>query len=377
MNKHRGLSVGLCVSLFFLNLSSVSSAAPQIVGTKCAKAGSFRTAKNVKYQCKKSTNGLRWVTVSAGKKTIPVTPATPSTTTTIPIPKDAIAKKIYDLVVAAIGSATVSNSSIEYISEATGNENLESEAKQSALKAASLYAKLGMPLPPKTIVFFSQTDEGLRRLAVARGCEQLAIKNESLAGGGYAIGGTCNSGEPVVIAGRIQNWSRDQGATIGFHHVLPHELFHQWQMTNASFCVWWKCGNSDFPKWLYEGTPQVMARLVYWSWNQSKTPDEWLNYWYTAERPDMFSMCKSVQIESMIDPSGSFNPTGCAYSKGQIAVEVLIANYGGFESLIKLHTTKTTPGYKDFPNFFKSVTGREITEFYSEVNNYFVTRNWP
>ena len=120
-----------------------------------------------------------------------------------------------------------------------------------------------------------------------------------------------------------------------------------------------------------------MARLVYWSWNQSKTPDEWLNYWYTAERPDMFSMCKSVQIESMIDPSGSFNPTGCAYSKGQIAVEVLIANYGGFESLIKLHTTKTTPGYKDFPNFFKSVTGREITEFYSEVNNYFVTRNWP
>ena len=60
-----------------------------------------------------------------------------------------------------------------------------------------------------------------------------------------------------------------------------------------------------------------------------------------------------------------------------MAIEVLVANYGGFETLRRLHTAKTTPGPDDFKTYFKSVTGRDISEFYSEVNSYFLTRNWP
>ena len=85
MKKKRGLAVGLCVSLLFLNLSSSSSAASQITGTKCVKAGVFRTAKNVEYQCKKSAKGLRWVPISV--KNTPKTTTKPannaSTTTSI------------------------------------------------------------------------------------------------------------------------------------------------------------------------------------------------------------------------------------------------------------------------------------------------------
>ena len=76
MNKSLGVIVGFCLSLTLLNVSSVSSAAPQIVGTRCVKAGTFRTAKNVKYQCKKSAQGLRWVKASK-----PVTPINTTTTT--------------------------------------------------------------------------------------------------------------------------------------------------------------------------------------------------------------------------------------------------------------------------------------------------------
>ena len=73
MKKQFGLALGLCLSLSLLSVSSVSNAAPQVVGTKCVKAGSFRTTKNVRYRCKKSAQGLRWVTISAGnKKTTPV-----------------------------------------------------------------------------------------------------------------------------------------------------------------------------------------------------------------------------------------------------------------------------------------------------------------
>ena len=82
MKKHAGVVLGLCFSLTLLSVSSVSNAAPQIVGTKCVKVGTFRTAKNVKYQCKKSVKGLRWVTISA--KNSPTTITTTTTTTTIP-----------------------------------------------------------------------------------------------------------------------------------------------------------------------------------------------------------------------------------------------------------------------------------------------------
>jgi len=69
-------------------------------------------------------------------------------------------------------------------------------------------------------------------------------------------------------------------------------------------------------------------------------------------------------------------PSWCAYSKGQLAVEYLIANYGGLDTLRKLHTEKTTPGLSTFPNFFGSITGRPLTEFYSEVNYYFKAQGW-
>jgi len=89
MQRQRGLTVGLCVSLLFLNLSSSSSAASQITGTKCVKAGMFRTAKTVRYQCKKSAQGLRWVitsTTSTASTTTTSTSTSTSTTTSTTIP---------------------------------------------------------------------------------------------------------------------------------------------------------------------------------------------------------------------------------------------------------------------------------------------------
>ena len=80
MKKHFGVVLGLCLFLTLLSVSSVSSAAPQIVGSKCVKAGTFRTAKTVKYQCKKSAQGLRWVITSIKSTTTTTTLAKTTTT---------------------------------------------------------------------------------------------------------------------------------------------------------------------------------------------------------------------------------------------------------------------------------------------------------
>jgi M6 family metalloprotease-like protein len=90
MKRKFGFVLGVCLSVTLLGVSSVSSAAPQVQGTKCVKAGTFRTVKTVKYQCKKSAKGLRWV--RASKLIAPVNSTTNSksttTTTTIPLYSD-------------------------------------------------------------------------------------------------------------------------------------------------------------------------------------------------------------------------------------------------------------------------------------------------
>jgi M6 family metalloprotease-like protein len=86
MKRIIGVVFGICLSVTLLGVSSVSSAAPQVQGTKCVKAGTFRTVKNVKYQCKKSAKGLRWVRASKAIAPINSTTNSKSTTTTTTIP---------------------------------------------------------------------------------------------------------------------------------------------------------------------------------------------------------------------------------------------------------------------------------------------------
>jgi hypothetical protein len=66
----------------FGEAKNLNSNMPEIAGTKCSKVGIFRTAKSVKYQCKKSSNGLRWVATSSSA-------ANTTTTTLAPIYLDA------------------------------------------------------------------------------------------------------------------------------------------------------------------------------------------------------------------------------------------------------------------------------------------------
>ena len=381
MIKRQRVVLVLCLILGILNISSVSSAAPQIVGTKCAKAGTFRTAKNVKFQCKKSSQGLRWV-ITPTKSTTPTTNTTmiPTTTTsTIPVPVDEVARKIHDVALAATNNLAAAGAKIEYLSEAPTNVAGEEAAKKGVDQSLKFFSQLGFELPSTVIVLFAQTESGLRSTLINQGCDSQALRSSShqfLSATGSALGGTCGSGRVAVIAGPISQWSRDQ-QSIDFQHTLPHEIFHQWQMNSTSWCGSWRCGNSDFPRWLFEGTPQLMTRLAYWSWNKSKTHQQWHDYWYTSQRPDMRSMCVGVPIEEMIVPWTPWpGPGWCAYSKGQLAIEVLIANYGGFENLKKLHTTKTRAGYTNFPEHFRNVTGKDISEFYAEVNSYFAKRGW-
>jgi hypothetical protein len=296
------------------------------------------------------------------------------------VPSDPVARKIHDIITTAMNSLPAQVPEIEYLSDSTTYANLETEAKKDGLRAARFFHAIGFPIPSKTIVMFAQTGTGLKNMAMTRGCRQRTLGSndpisDSYAQAAQAFPETCADGSVVVLGGATQTWGRL--GTLNFHHVLPHELFHQWQMTNTKDCGPWICGNTDFPRWLWEGTAQVMTRMVWASWNTSRSVQEWHDYWYTVERRDMRSMCIGVSIETMANVVEPWpGPSWCAYSKGQLAVEYLLANYGGLETLRKLHTEKTTPGLSTFPDFFRSITGKALSDFYAEVNAYFKVRGW-
>ena len=349
--------------------------APGISGKSCRKSGVVRSVGQVSYRCSPTKSGLRWKTQSA-----PVTTTTPpTTTTTMAVPSDSVAKKVYESVVGAMSQEVASSTQIEYISEEPSNTVGEDAAKRGVAPALRLFAQLGFNLPNSVIVMFAKTETGVRSTLIGQGCDSALLRTNSfeyLRSTGVAVGGSCGNGRVATVAGPVARWSRDQ-ASIDFQHTIPHELFHTWQMKDSGMCGQWRCGSNDFPVWLWEGTPQFMTRLAFWSWNRQKTHDQWFDHWYRVQRTDQFSMCKGVTIEQMVQPSPAWpSPGACAYSKGQLAIEVLVANYGGFDALKRLHTTKSTPGYLSFETHFRSATGRELSDFYSEVNLYFKTRGW-
>ena len=351
----------------------------EIVDTKCQKAGAIRTVRSLKFQCMKSAKGLRWAkTVKQLSPTSTTTTTYPPTTTTIPAPTDEVAKAIHELLVSAATKDISSATKIQYMSEEPANSSGETAAKLGVEPALKLYAQLGFDIPMTVIVPFAQTEEGVRSKLLAENCTSSALRSGHLflAATGAALGGNCGTNRAAVVAGPISRWARNQ-TSIDFQHTLPHEIFHQWQMNATSSCGGWRCGNADFPKWLFEGTPQFMTRAAYWSWNKNLNHADWLDQWYTTYSPTQKTMCQGVTIEEMVDPVAPWGrPGGCAYSKGQLAIEVLIAKYGGFEALKNLHTTKTTPGLSGFSAHFQRVTGRALADFYSEVNAYFSQRNF-
>jgi len=272
--------------------------------------------------------------------------------------------------------ATTTN--IEYMSEEPANIFGEDAVKRGVEPALRLFHQLGLTLPSSVIVLFAKSEAGVRSILIEQGCDSAWLRTNSFAylgRVGVAVGwcGSDRYGTTVSPGVLLRNSS-----TIEFHHVIPHELFHAWQAKNAGMCGIRRCYSFDFPVWLWEGTPQFMTRLAFWSWNSERTHDEWFDQWYNVERRDYLAMCKDVKIEQMVQPAPPWpSPGACAYSKGQLAIEVLVANYGGFDALKRLHTTKTTPGYADFDTHFRNTTGRELTEFYTEVNAYFIKRGMP
>lgn len=192
----------------------------------------------------------------------------------------------------------------------------------------------------------------------------------SLPLGGYAIWADCN-GRSVITRPDLDT-ERANWASLEAQSGLIHEAWHQWQRETVGTSL----GNSDYPKWIWEGSAHAISRYAYWSvGDQIQDPADMLNSWFLFERPDLRSACVGVTIREMVPNAPWPDKANCAYSKGQVAIDLFVEKFG-FSALISIFKAPKQSGMKDFAAIFKTVTGVDLEQFYDEVDLEMAKRGW-
>jgi len=362
VNKHRGLSVGLCVSLFFLNLSSVSSAAPEIVGSKCVKVGTFRTAKNVRYQCKKSTQGLRWVNVSTNRQ-IKATPADPS--------KDVVNVSTQQLIGIVNVSTSRNTTQVVMHVEAGSNGNWPNFMEGALKYSLDFYSALGFTFTQPKIDFVLGRSQPWLKSKFGELFPR-CWPDDALVVGGYVLCASPDRGG--ILANLVAQVLPDTGLRFPDGDVsgvkrdllwalVAHEAWHNWQQGIA-----YTYGVQDLPAWWIEGGANFFSTIAWAKFLDKSQSFESLWPW-EFEPNQIFQNYEQQTCTTRISELSNV----CSYSKGALVVQYFVYRFGvdAYRSLYSTWQKNLT-----FSANFQRATGMTLDQFYGLSEDWLASRGW-
>ena len=376
----RSLAFFLILCLPCFALAGPASAAAK-AGSSCAKAGKERLVSKKVYVCTKSGKKLVWVLQKSKKSSvvIPVIPAQPQEVF-VPFSKSKypelfIPQIVYRNLNLFIPKLPFLKTNMQFVTEPFSQPNRSAILQKGIDEGIIFFNSLDFQIKSPVIIVFAYSNDWAKETLIKYGCQWEGLRSKDykpLSWTGLKMVDKCVGEDGILREAILQNTNTDGQQSIESMHTLTHELFHVWQSENVSpdFGI-----NSQnyFPRWFYESVPQALTVMAYSNWHPYLSYDQWLDYWFDNFRIGERSSCVNAKIQDLVAP-GSDLSTLCVYSKGVLAVDILIAKYGGIENLKKLYTSHT-PG-KDFGLTFKEVTGQDINIFYDDVNRYFVERKW-
>ncbi|MEY4962545.1 MAG: hypothetical protein RLZZ249_1242 [Actinomycetota bacterium] len=226
-------------------------------------------------------------------------------------------------------------------------------------------ARLGLEIKKPLVLIYVNSAQWMNDEIERQGCSRYTLPL-----GGYAIWQDCGTNSVLTRPNADAEYSAKE--SLDSQHGIIHEALHHWQRETVRRGL----GNADYPKWVWEGGAQALSRYIYWlNSDRAKTPEQLLVDWYTIDRSDLRGMCLGVNIREMILNTPWPDKANCAYSKGQVAVDVFVELYG-IDKFAAIFQTPKTPGMSDFPSHFRSITGQEIESFYDLVDNETKSRGW-
>lgn len=120
------------------------------------------------------------------------------------------------------------------------------------------------------------------------------------------------------------------------------------------------------PAWMREGLAEVVSGMARVKASRGRM---------TYRDFHVIRLRKFIQWPSTCrQPTSSYRDNssllgGCEYHRGAIALELLIANYGGLDKIIKLYDDASRTG--DFFESFRNVYGMNISSFETKADRYF------
>lgn len=226
-------------------------------------------------------------------------------------------------------------------------------------------SRLGMLITRELVVVYPNTEAWMNNEI-----QKLCSSRYNLPLGGYAIWQDC--GTKSVVTRPNADFESSPKESLESQHGLIHEALHQWQRETVPKYY----GNGDYPKWVWEGGVQALSRYIFWlNSDRTQTPDALLVDWFTTYRSDLRQSCIGVNIREMVPNKAWPDKANCAYSKGQVAVDLFVETYG-LEKFLMIFKAPKQRGMSDFPSVFQSVTGSNLEDFYDKVDREIALRGW-
>jgi hypothetical protein len=280
---------------------------------------------------------------------------------------DEVQKVIDEIRKTALGLQYSNIPTFKFVFQSPTSSEVEEKTKRSLINAIPVFAKLGFPITDGLIVV-AKDNTWLREELIRIGCNVNFTFPDST---GFYLPKYWCSGNGVVTSKHWDVMKFSDGLDgLYFNHTIPHEYFHQIQSKLL------ENRNPGFPRWFSEGSAQFFTNQAWVSWNPQKSYVDWYTHWWTQLNPNYGpKVCKNASILMMSDPSAP-GPEGiCAYSKGQLIVEYLVYKYG-LEKYRDFYKMNNSSDWKNFNIVFKAVTNDELSDFYSQVEQFMIRRGW-
>ena len=226
-------------------------------------------------------------------------------------------------------------------------------------------SRLGMVVRRELVVVYPNTEAWMNNEI-----QKLCSTRSNLPLGGYAIWQDC--GTKSVVTRPNADFESSPKESLESQHGLIHEALHQWQRETVPKYY----GNSDYPKWVWEGGVQALSRYIFWlNSDRTQTPEALLVEWFTIYRSDLRASCVDVKIREMVPNKAWPDKANCAYSKGQVAVDLFVETYG-IEKFLSIFKAPKQRGMSDFGSVFQGITGSNLEDFYDRVDRETALRGW-
>jgi hypothetical protein len=280
---------------------------------------------------------------------------------------DDVQKAVDDIRKTALDLEYINTSTFKFVFQSPTTSEIEEKTKRSLNNAIPIFAKLGFKITDG-LILIDKDDTWLRAEMSRNGCRNDFTSSQST---GFYVAKTCVSGNGVITSKHWDVLKFSDGLDgLYFNHTIPHEYFHQIQSQLTPY------GNLDYPRWFYEGSAQFFTNQAWTAWNPKQSYVDWHKHWWTDLNPNFGpTVCKKASIIQMSDPWFSGVEGICAYSKGQLLVELLVSKYG-LEKYRDLYRLNKTSGWNNFSIIFKSVTSDDLDSFYAEAQSFMTNRGW-